>query len=97
MILIGNGSFKASKGLIRVKIQVENKKLTSIIISGDFFMYPEDGLWKLENNLVGTSINKTKILSKIRRFYEETNLLTPGVNPEDFMEAIMRSIKSFIA
>ena len=90
--LMGEGSYKASKGLIRVKVHVENDKIKNIRISGDFFMYPEDELWKLEDTLVGTSIEKEEILLKIRQFYKRTSLLTPGVNPEDFTEAVMRAV-----
>ena len=92
---MGESSYKASKGLIRVKIQLDNDKIKSITISGDLFMYPEDELWNLEDTLVGTRAKRETILSKIKQFYEKRNILTPGVNPEDFTEAVMRSIESF--
>jgi len=89
--MVGEGSYKAAKGLIRVKVQVEADEIREVTISGDFFMYPEDELWKLERILVGTNTDRAKILSKIRNFYEKTKILTPGVIPEDFTEAIMRA------
>jgi len=89
---MGEGSYKAAKGLIKVRVQVEADKIKDVTISGDFFMYPEDELWKLERSLLGTSVEREKILLKIRQFYEKTNLLTPGVNPEDFTEAVMRGV-----
>ncbi len=86
------GSYKAAKGLIRVKAEVEFGILKVIQIAGDFFMYPEDQLWDLEDTLLGTEVNRESILSKIKGFYERSGILTPGVVPEDFVEAIIRTI-----
>ena len=86
------GSYKAAKGLIRVRAEVRLGQLSEVQISGDFFMYPEDGLWDLEQTLVGTEVSRDKILSKIKAFYKIGNILTPGVVPEDFVEAIFRTI-----
>jgi hypothetical protein len=88
------GTYKAAKGLIRIKAIVEANIIEEIQIAGDFFMYPEDKLWELERNLVGTSIHRSDIIAKIQSFYEQTELLTPGVVPEDFAEAIVRAISS---
>lgn len=86
------GSYKAAKGLIRVKAKIQSGYLSEIQISGDFFMYPEDGLWNLERALIGTEVSHDEILSKIRAFYDGECVLTPGVVPEDFAEAIFRTI-----
>jgi len=86
------GSYKAAKGLIRVKAEVESGQIREIQIAGDFFMYPEDGLWELESALKGTAVSRDKILSKVKTFYEQANVLTPGVMPEDFTEAIIRAV-----
>lgn len=86
------GSYKATKGLIRIKAEVESGYLRKILISGDFFMHPEDKLWNLEKFLIGTKISRDNILLKIKKFYESTGVLTPGVLPEDFTRAIMKTI-----
>lgn len=87
------GIYKAAKGLIRINVETDTKeKIIKIQIAGDFFMYPEDKLWDLEKALIGSKMNKDEILSKIKAFYEETNVLTPGVIPEDFTEAIVRAV-----
>lgn len=86
------GSYKAAKGLIRVKAKVESGRIREIQIAGDFFMYPEDRLWELESALKGTTISRDKVLSKVKTFYERTGVLTPGVVPEDFTEAIIRAV-----
>lgn len=90
--MIGEGSYKAAKGLIRVKAKVESGNLREIQIAGDFFMYPEDELWKLERFLIGTEVSRDRILSKIKTFYKRSDIATPGVTPEDFAEAIVRAV-----
>jgi hypothetical protein len=87
-------SYKAAKGLIRIKASVDAEKIKDIQIAGDFFMYPEDQLWELELNLVGTSIQRSAIVAKIQSFYRQTEILTTGVVPEDFVEAIIKAITS---
>ena len=86
------GSYKASKGLIKVKARATAGRLTEIQISGDFFMYPEDRLWDLEQSLVGTETKRDEILSKVKTFYTREKILSPGVTPEDFTEAIIRTV-----
>jgi len=91
---MGEGSYKASKGLIRVKITTKESAISGITISGDFFMYPEDLLWELERTLRSTPTSKATILAKVEDFYNSTGVLTPGVTPQDFTEAIMRAISA---
>ncbi len=90
------GCHKASKGLIRVSVEVEDDIIKEIIISGDFFMHPEDKLWDLERSLVGVKVGRTTVLSVIQRFYKENGVSTPGVEPEDFTEAIMKAVGSSV-
>ncbi|MEM3041091.1 MAG: lipoate protein ligase C-terminal domain-containing protein [Nitrososphaerota archaeon] len=94
MTIVKEGSFKAPKGLIKVRVESADSEISSIIITGDFFMYPEDQLWELEKKLRRTSINRKEILKKVREFYEESNVITPGVSPEDFCEAVIRALQA---
>ncbi len=91
---MGEGSYKAQKGLIRVKAEMKRLHISEISISGDFFMYPEDFLWTLEKDLLGTPASKDAILTKIESFYKSTGILTPGVTPNDFTEAIIIALLS---
>lgn len=91
---MGEGSFKAAKGLIKVNVHVHEKTIESIQISGDFFLYPEDSLWELEKELHGTRAHKEHILNTIQQFLQEKQILTPGVTAEDFTQAILLGIKN---
>ncbi|MCJ7610387.1 lipoate--protein ligase family protein [Candidatus Bathyarchaeota archaeon] len=91
---MGEGSYKAPKGLIRVKISTKGSTISEITISGDFFMHPEELLWKLEKTLLGADAIREAILSRVQDFYRSTGALTPGVTPQDFSEAVMRALSS---
>ncbi len=89
---LGEGTFKAQKGLIRVTAEAKSSEIESITIAGDFFMYPEDRLWELEERLKGTRTGKQDITDRIKEFYGNEDILSPGVTPEDFAEAIVRAL-----
>jgi lipoate-protein ligase A len=89
---MGEGSFKAAKGLIKTNVQVYKQTILSIQISGDFFMYPEDSLWELQHELKGITARKDHILEIVQQFFQQKQISTPGVTAEDFTEAILRGI-----
>ena len=45
------GVYKAAK-LIKVKLNIENRKIKDIRITGDFFMYPEDAIKEWINKII---------------------------------------------
>lgn len=89
---MGYAEFKAPKGLIKVKVTLKDDRISHISISGDFFMYPEDALEKLEKKLIGIKANKGTLLKAIHEFYESTGIQTPMIKPEHWVEAILRAV-----
>lgn len=87
-------SYKATKGLIRVRLELGNGIIRTIEISGDFFMYPEDTLWELERFLIGKKLEKESLVAEISGFYDHFDVRTPGVVPEDFANVIMQAYQS---
>ena len=83
--------FKAPKGIIKIELDLDGDVISVITISGDFFMHPEEALEKLERMLVGVKANKESLLTAVRRFYESTGVQTPMVEPEHWVEAILRA------
>lgn len=81
--------YKAKK-LIRVTAEVMDDEILDILISGDFFMIPEEGLQELESALRGAKMNRNELLQRLHEFYEKSGVQTPGVTPEDFVEALMK-------
>ncbi len=85
-------SYKAAK-LIRVSMRVEEGKIKSIRITGDFFMYPEEAIRKLESILKDCPLIESEILNRIEMFYKSEKVTTPMIEPRDFLKAIMRAFE----
>jgi lipoate---protein ligase len=58
-----------SKKLIRITLEYDEwaKTISSIAITGDFFLYPEEKLEELELNLIGTELQRDPIMNKIEK------------------------------
>jgi lipoate-protein ligase A len=85
------GLHKAKGGLIRTVEELEKKKIREIELSGDFQFYPKDDLSTMEVELRKTEFEEGEVRNKIQRFYEEHRIQAPGVLPEDFTTAIVKS------
>lgn len=83
------GMYKAKGGLIRTAQEVEMEKIKDIGISGDFTFYPKKDLSNMENALKDTTREKDEITPKIKEFYENNDIQTPGVTPKDITKAII--------
>lgn len=94
MGLTGSSRYKAEKGLIKIKLDLEDGKISKITITGDFFFYPEDKLWDLEKTLIGCKVEEEKLTERITEFYRKMNVSSPGVKPEDFTKAITLAVDS---
>ena len=88
---LGYAEFKAPKGVIKVEVELSNDIISDISISGDFFMYPEEAIEQLERVLVGTKANRENLLAAVRAFYSSTRARTPMIEPEHWVEAILRA------
>jgi hypothetical protein len=83
--------FKAPKGVIKVELELKGETISYISLSGDFFMYPEDALERLEQALVGIKADRESLLAAVRSFYNSTGARTPMLEPEHWVEAILRA------
>jgi len=88
---LGYAEFKAPKGVIKVELELSGDVISLISLSGDFFMYPEDALEELERTLMGVRIDRGSLLEAVRRFYDSMGVRTPMVEPEHWVEAILRA------
>lgn len=80
---------KANK-LIRLRAELVGNKLRDLMLSGDFFIVPENALPELESALKDANLERSCISRRVLEFYKTSGIQTPGVNPEDFVDAIMR-------
>ncbi len=79
--------YKAEKGLLRINFDVVDGKISSMMITGDFFLIPEPKISSLERILDGKKFEKEEIAKAVSEFYK-TGVLTPSVTQEDFVNAI---------
>jgi lipoate-protein ligase A len=82
-------SYKAEGGLIRVTAKMEDGRIADVLVSGDFTLFPKEGISAIEQALIGCRLNREQIASKIGTVYEEHLLESPGVRPDDFASALL--------
>jgi hypothetical protein len=74
-----------------IKIDLEYNEISntihSIKITGDFFLYPEDSLDKLETNLIDTKLEKNSLIQKIRESLDDSQVF--GFDSESLTKAIL--------
>lgn len=80
--------FKAEKGLIRVKLDIDKNIIKAASITGDFFIIPEQNINVLEDSLKGIEFNKEGVEKAVDKFYEAGSI-TPFVTRDDFIVSIM--------
>ncbi len=79
----GRATLKRGK-LLKIKAQFEGKKIKSIRITGDFFIYPESTIEILEEKLKDRSIDEVeKIVKNVLKDCEYI-----GISPEDIVRAV---------
>jgi lipoate---protein ligase len=87
-INIFEGNYKSTGGLIRITATLLGKKLKEIDISGDFSLTPPEGLSQIENILTDLEVDYGNMHTRINEIYNKYKIQSPGVSPEDFVEAL---------
>jgi lipoate-protein ligase A len=77
--------------VIKVELETAGKNISHVSISGDFFIYPEEAIEALERAIEGVRVQKKALLAAVKKFYMSTGALTPMVEPEHWVEAILRA------
>jgi len=90
---VSESAYKAPGGLIRVTLRIDEEMIKEIMLSGDFWIYPEDKLSELEKRLTGAPTDIGEINQVIQTFYEEEKIETPGITAQDFLTAIRQAIE----
>jgi len=90
-IKTGKNIFKAGK-LIKIDVKYDDK-IIDIKIHGDFFLYPEDALEKLQSQLINTKINKQDIQNCIDNILAKEKIEPFGFTSEQLAEAIIGACK----
>jgi len=83
------GMHKAPGGLIRTAGQIEEERISDIVISGDFTFLPKEGLAGLERHLVGAPLEEKRLVKRVDDFLGKEDVEMPGVSPDDIKDAIL--------
>lgn len=84
--------YKAEK-LLRITMESKNNKIEDLVVSGDFFIEPKESVKLIESELIGTSLEKEKLEKKIMEVFNKYNIEATGVEPNDFVEALLKARK----
>ena len=87
-VWVGETAYKAPGGLIRATVRIRKNRIDDISFSGDFTLYPQDQLRVLEQILLHQPIENEALMDAARKFYEENDVQSPGIEPEDWVNAI---------
>ena len=71
----------------------KNKKILGLLITGDFFVYPEEAIEILEKKLVDTTLNEKILKDKINNVIRENKIEFIGLNAEGLVIGIMMCLK----
>lgn len=77
---------KAPGGLIRAVYELNEGRLKDLNFSGDFFIYPHDGLTRLEAVLEGK--RPAELAQVLKAFYRQGGVETPGLTPADWLAVL---------
>lgn len=96
---IGYGNMKSymektKAGMFRIIVATEKKTIKSILISGDFFVFPSEAIFDLEALLKWTSTDSKIIRNKVTNFFIERNIEIPWLSSEELADIIIRAINS---
>ena len=65
----------------------QDRIINSITITGDFFVYPEESLDKLEASLIGTKLEEYPVRQKVQQWLRGSQVF--GFDSESLTKAIM--------
>lgn len=86
---------KVEGGLIRAALRVDERRqrLSSVILTGDFFIYPSRFIYDLECCLRDARADSEVIKSIVVKLWEEEKPNSSGLMPEHFSQAILKALE----
>ncbi len=88
---IREAAYKAPGGLVRATIRVREPFLDDLTLSGDFFIYPQDSLPRLEAAMVGSPLQQAELEQRAVSFWHAHHIQAPGLAPEDVAHVILQA------
>jgi lipoate-protein ligase A len=83
-------AYKAPAGMVRFTLAVNlpQKRLKDLYITGDFLSFPGRALYDLEARLRGAPLDRTHLHEKIHDAFDQGRIKIPGLPFEDFVKPL---------
>ena len=84
--------YKVPNGkLLKVFVEENEGRIVAIKITGDFFAHPEENIEKLEQRLVGTSLDADTLDAQIQKFFESNPTSLFGLDTASLVSTILNA------
>lgn len=89
---MGSASLKVTGGkLIKCRVETIDGRIVSIQLTGDFFLHPEDVIFRIESSLKGREASENEINSTINNVLTTCDAELIGASANDFTKVIMEA------
>ncbi len=85
---------KVKEGKV-VKVEIEyDEVIKNVIITGDFFLHPEDVLDEIEERITGSdkTVSEREIVSNIQRIITGRDVQMIGISPESIARLVREAL-----
>ncbi len=88
-------AYKADAGLVRYTLVVNlpQKRVRDVYITGDFLSFPPRALYDLEAKLRGAPLDNGHLHDIIKQFFNEKRIVIPGMKYEDFIKPLDQALE----
>lgn len=87
--------YKAAAGMIRFTLVVNlpQRRIKDIYITGDFLSFPSRALYDLEACLRGSTLDREGLYRTIRQFFDSGRIQIPDMDFEDFVKPLDQALE----
>lgn len=88
-----HGEYKVPEGkLVVIDLEIVEGRLCRVELSGDFFLLPEDAIWRLTEAVEGApaELSEEELAGRVRQAAQGVELI--GITPEGVARAVTRAI-----
>ena len=87
-------AYKSEAGMVRFTLVVNlpQKRIKDIYITGDFLSFPPRALFDLESLLRGLRLDRKKLFELVKQFFDEGLITIPGMDYRDFIKPLDQAI-----
>jgi len=88
-------SYKSEAGMVRYTLVVNlaQRRIKDIYITGDFLSFPSRALYDLESSLRGMKLDRDQLVQAIARHFDEGHITIPGMTLDDFVKPLDQALE----